>query len=341
MKCNKCNQDIKSNDGKHIYYCGFEKLVTNSEQRKQIKYEHILFNYPCISYDFMYEKYINELYSLPMFKNEFGILYGQTKWILEYYQIPIRTLSESMHQNTLQKRKETTFNRYGVDNISQLNLIKERKRTTSTKKYGVSNIFSTLEFKESHHNKMIKKYGKGSLPNRYGKMQAWWDSQTDEFKINHMRPARKGFISWLESLSQDEYDTFCHAKSREIIAMSSSLLETRIMRILQDNGIYCIHQFWVNRKSYDFYLNDKILIEVQGDFWHANPIKYKNSDILNHPGGKVSALDIWEKDKNKKENAKKYGYQLIYIWEHAMNNMTDAEIAAYIQTEISKLDPTT
>lgn len=34
---------------------------------------------------------------------------------------------------------------------------------------------------------------------------------------------------------------------------------------------------------YDFLINGKIIVELNGDFWHANPQKYKENDILHFP----------------------------------------------------------
>lgn len=68
---------------------------------------------------------------------------------------------------------------------------------------------------------------------------------------------------------------------------------------------------------YDFLItNEKLIIEVNGDYWHANPEIYKQNDILHFPNNVYkTANEIWEKDKIKKELANFNGYKLIYIWE--------------------------
>ena len=47
--------------------------------------------------------------------------------------------------------------------------------------------------------------------------------------------------------------------------------------------------------SYDAFISDKkLLIEANGDFWHANPRKFSANDELNLPHlGKTKAKDIW------------------------------------------------
>lgn len=88
---------------------------------------------------------------------------------------------------------------------------------------------------------------------------------------------------------------------------------------------------------YDFLVNNELIIEMNGRFWHADPRWYNENDIMNFPGGKkIIAKNIWEKNKNKKNLAIENGYKFITIWEDDMNNSDDCEILNLIQNEISK-----
>jgi very-short-patch-repair endonuclease len=68
---------------------------------------------------------------------------------------------------------------------------------------------------------------------------------------------------------------------------------------------------------FDFALeNKKVLIEFQGDLFHANPEQYKPNDIVNVAfKGEKKASEIWERDREKKDIAEAQGYTLIYVWE--------------------------
>ena len=57
------------------------------------------------------------------------------------------------------------------------------------------------------------------------------------------------------------------------------------------------------------------LIEYNGDYWHANPIKYKENDILQYPGGKKAAKDVWKINECKINCAQNQGYDVLVIWE--------------------------
>lgn len=66
---------------------------------------------------------------------------------------------------------------------------------------------------------------------------------------------------------------------------------------------------------YDFYIPDhNILIEVDGDFWHTNPLKY--------PKGPVSKCQFKNaiRDDEKNKWAKDNGYKLLRFWENDINN---------------------
>ena len=72
--------------------------------------------------------------------------------------------------------------------------------------------------------------------------------------------------------------------------------------------------------QYDFIIHNKrILIEVQGDYWHGNPNLF-NDDGSN---GKRILNDIQktkiEKDRQKLEFAKTHNFELICIWEEEIN----------------------
>lgn len=71
---------------------------------------------------------------------------------------------------------------------------------------------------------------------------------------------------------------------------------------------------------YDF-LIDNFIFELNGDYWHAAPTKYKETDIIHYPGNlSLTAKEVWERDNFKKDLAELNGYHVIYIWEHEIND---------------------
>ena len=75
-----------------------------------------------------------------------------------------------------------------------------------------------------------------------------------------------------------------------------------------------------NTKVYnlDFYDKTKnLVIEFLGDYWHANPLLYKEDDKFIRSNKPVTAKQIWKSDKNRKNNICKQLNNPIYIeiWE--------------------------
>ena len=95
---------------------------------------------------------------------------------------------------------------------------------------------------------------------------------------------------------------------KEILKGNPSKLEFTFADILTGLGIEFVHQYEVDGFNYDFYVPSKnILIEVDGDYWHAHPDKYVE---LNNMQKKNKGLD-----KLKTKHAADRSYQLLRFWE--------------------------
>ena len=67
----------------------------------------------------------------------------------------------------------------------------------------------------------------------------------------------------------------------------------------------------------DILIKDKkIVIEINGDRWHANPKMYKPNDLIGIWGGPTKAKDIWKKDDNRQKHIESFGYNVCNIWEY-------------------------
>jgi hypothetical protein len=67
----------------------------------------------------------------------------------------------------------------------------------------------------------------------------------------------------------------------------------------------------------------KKIIEFFGDFWHANPIYFKSSDV-NKFGIKIR--DIWKRDSSRIKYFKSRGYRVLIIWEYDWKNKRELMI---------------
>lgn len=72
--------------------------------------------------------------------------------------------------------------------------------------------------------------------------------------------------------------------------------------------------------KYDILLDNNKIIEINGDKWHANPLFYKQNDILDFFGNENIANNIWEKDRLKIQCAINNNYKVLVLWENEINN---------------------
>lgn len=83
-------------------------------------------------------------------------------------------------------------------------------------------------------------------------------------------------------------------------------------------------------KIYDkrYYLYDikisNILIEFNGDYWHANPKKYPETWVNTHT--KMTAKEIWEQDRLKRDVALKSNFVVKYVWESDISSKSKFKI---------------
>ena len=66
--------------------------------------------------------------------------------------------------------------------------------------------------------------------------------------------------------------------------------------------------------SYDMKIGN-VLIEINGDYWHANPVLYESKREFKRPNGIMTSEQIWQKDEQKRNFAISKGFLVYYIWE--------------------------
>ena len=291
LRCPFCQKELTPQGANHIYKC---KYLPNDASKDYIKEIYYKFNYGEDIFENIIKDYQN-LYSLPMLKEKYGIGYNAVYYILNKNLIKIRDISTSQKSITVPKYRETCLRKYGCENVSQVPEICDKKKETFIKHYGVDNIWKTKEYAKFSTNR--------------------WASYTPEEKSKILK-------NWRNSQGP------------------TSKLEIKIYEYLNEIGLTVTSQFKFSDyyHSYDFLINNtNILIEVNGDFWHANPNIYSSDDELNFPNGKVKAGYLWKKDKININFANSKGYEVITIWENDIKSKSKNDIQIFILDSINKL----
>ena len=232
-----------------------------------------------------------------------------------------RTNSESKKTKIYKDKIETTnVKHFGVKNPSQSEEIKKKKKETFLKNFGYENNFcdtkiqkiaqSHIDYKkvqESTISNLIKKYGQdvynvSQIPGTGKKISESQKKRFAKMTADERRPMTE--------------------KARSNIKYVSSQ-EIRIQSILNQLDVEYTANGFLYSYSWDIIFKNKTIIEVQGDFWHANPKFYKESDVLLDG---LLVKEVWKKDVRKRNLIESKGYTVHYLWESDINYMTDEEI---------------
>jgi G:T-mismatch repair DNA endonuclease (very short patch repair protein) len=255
-------------------------------------------------------------------KEKYGVNFGQYVKLLGIK----RTASESKKTKLYKEKVEkTNLLRHGVTNPSQSKLIKEKKKKTFLEHFGYENNFcnSRIQIKaqknidyikaqESLQSSLILRFG----PNVTNIAQIPGVSE----KISASQKKR------FDKMTPDELREMTRIARESVKYVSSH--EIRIQKILNELDIEYTANGFLYSYNWDFIFRNKIILEIQGDFWHANPNSYKETDILLDG---LSVAEVWDKDKRKKEKVEKNGYTVHYLWETDILQMSDEDIIEYLK----------
>lgn len=258
-----------------------------------------------------------------------------------------------------EKKRQTFLKNYGVDNIWKSKnyyawldsfMIDNygAKRINNPEKVSKANIeyWKNLEPEiksqriNSFNDKRIKYQNSETVEQRLNinqkisqKVSIAYKNKSKDFKIEKAEALQISSKLYWENLTPEQKQL----KIKSLLSGKYSKLELNFQNYLNVLKLDYVHSFYISRFQYDYkILNTNILIEIYGDYWHANPEKYKNNDIIHYPAKFIKAEDVWEKDKKKIELAKSNGYEVIVLWEKFLNSATENEILEKIYNEIKK-----
>ena len=290
-KCKKCKEEHKHkifvNENEKFHFLEMSKTSSILDISKKLK-EKTFLKYTDIKEAIIYlggrVLTLKEINKLPSVREK----YKQT--CLKRFGTE-NSLSKG--SEIYKKRNKTVLEKYGVENDIQLDSVKqkiaEKKDKTVLEKYGVENVFQLDSVKQ--------------------KIKNYYNNLTDEEKENKIIKQRETTLKTIKN--------------------NGSSLENGVRQILNELGKKYIYQpsgyhfnYKIENKTHwvlpDFLIEDKkIVIECQGDFWHANPKIYLADDYMFEGH---TAKDIWKKDALKKQAMENRNYTVLYIWEDDFKN---------------------
>lgn len=205
-----------------------------------------------------------------------------------------------------EKGKKTIFDKYGVNSFLERGKHYDDKIIpVMIDRYGVDVPLKSEDLKKKISNTIKKKYGVDWFLQRGEHYKKITDVMIDRYGIENpfcFTKSSSGSISKIEMEIIKNIISYCGLDDQ----CETCYSKQKIIYYTEEN----------KRRWYtiDFYnKNYNIAIEIQGDYWHCNPLNYKK-DYL-HPEMKITAEEIWKRDiKKKVEVINQLGCEYITIW---------------------------
>jgi len=223
--------------------------------------------------------------------------------LCEEFGIPTLSCKDRANTEAVKARRvKTSLEKYGVPHVmcKGTRFYKRRDRTVKNR-YGVSNVFQRDETKRKIEETMMKRYGvPSSLPLAWAKCSNGRRSGPHKIVEEYLTSIGVNFIS---ECTAGRFRKFNRYLGTDYSPIPDIIVDSK-----------------------------KVVIEVHGDIWHANPRKYKSTDIIHKYEGNVSAKQIWAFDRSRKRQIESFGYKVVVVWEHDIRrNM------ARVKSKLSKL----
>jgi G:T-mismatch repair DNA endonuclease (very short patch repair protein) len=299
---NKCKfiDTVKINEDLFEYkcYCNKKfdkksKLRAHSANCKTHK-EFILNERAILTRDLLYDLYFIKKMSAFEIANSFTLKHtraGDIIKLLKEYGFETRTIKQAANsQNTREKYVNTCLKKYGTTNALSKNTKPYiKKNSTVIDKYGVSNVFKDHSVKDKIKKTLIDRYGVDNPQHIPGKIK------------NHGR------------------------KSKIHIKVEKLLTDIGISFISENNNNLFKKNGYSPRP--DILIEDlNLVIEIYGNYWHGNPLYYKENDIISRWKGKLTVKEIWKIDEFRINQIKSFNWKVLILWESDIINLTKEKL---------------
>jgi very-short-patch-repair endonuclease len=135
-------------------------------------------------------------------------------------------------------------------------------------------------------------------------MKNLWNDEEHRKKISNQMKERRNSIEFKKKLASS-------TKCGKLSKLHRYIKKTLCLDNLGFVSEQVIDKFFVDELNSD----KKIIIEINGDYIHANPKRFKPNDIIKVMGNCYTAQEKWVYDEQRKHILESLGYNVIVIWE--------------------------
>ena len=195
-------------------------------------------------------------------------------------------------------------------------------------------VYSSEEIKTKRKNRVKK----ATSTKEYKKRQS--ELMTNIYKKNpeeYVNSRKRTPTNWMKKSNYERWTILygkevadkkmeSWSKRNKLPSSSKDTKPERLFALMLDMiNIKYEKQKSVKKYKCDFYIPEyNLIVEIDGDYWHANPKKYKANDIIGP--SKKTAKKIWESDKTKTHDILNEGYKVLRYWASDLKNITHEKI---------------
>ena len=219
----------------------------------------------------------------------------------------------------IKKREQTCLQKYGVTNVFANNDIKRKIQKTCLERFGTKHASSSEIVRKRVEQTCLQKYGAtSSLGNR----NVIKKCQESRFKNSSPTgPTSK--------LAEECFLEIYNKLPEKIKA------DCRFLPLTKEFGKYGNNHY----NYYDFVIPSlKFCIEFNGNYWHANPELYEANHIFSYWDNKMTAQEVWNKDKLKYDILINEGFNVNIIWEKNYRDNKEKIINEYVNKIITLIN---
>lgn len=277
-----------------------------------------------IDSEFLYDVYINKLMTLSEIAEALDneVSYECVRKNLCRYGI-IRNeeqvaQAKKIHQERI---KQSNIQKYGVENVSQLDSVKQQKAQTCLERYGETTFFKTQKCREinsspkseewrrqrtKYHTAEEKKEAEHQKQLRFSKKQSEIKKQDRLKKYGSLRHNADGYLEKERTTCMERYGVPypCMRKECRVSSGNNSKPNIAFANLLIANNIEFDREVILEGFSYDFRVGNT-LIEIDPTVTH---------NIDWSPFGNHCGIDF-NYHRNKTEVAIRNGFSCIHLWD--------------------------
>jgi hypothetical protein len=255
------------------------------------------------------------------------------------------TASQAMKNKVVQRKQRNSIRKkYGVDNVSQSQEIKDKKVDTMMKKFGVSHHLKLASQIEKRDKTCFEKYGVTNV----SKVQKVKNKKKQTF-LEHY-DVDNIFKNQLHLKIMNERGNKPFSRTSKLASLFFDRVD-KLIKPCEELKTYfsfdnVINEYWVyvEKPSFSmlldfaaFYEDRKVAIEFNGDYWHMNPEVY-DLDMPHPHLDRKEAKDIWYIDNSKLSRLRGLGFETLIVWERDVIKNRDLVLSQTVDFIRNALD---